>query len=216
MVSRLRGGTVEASLDGDGLGVARGGSRRQQNQKATAASNSSQLMSRARTGRVEHDAAWKRPTPRAGGSSCPLRASTTSSPRICLTALVEPTEYDLGKTEGVVEHPPLSPLATEKTMYLRNDSSRAPATSTRWSPRATTPRGRSSAAALDFLGCDRATSSTSCSTRRSGSPPPRRAPRGFTLWQQGSPLSLVSVLPNGTPAPSETASPNPRSGPAKV
>ena len=42
------------------------------------------------------------------------------------TSLVEPTEYDLGKTEGVVEHPALSPLANEKTMYLRPDIAAGP------------------------------------------------------------------------------------------
>ena len=44
-------------------------------------------------------------------------------------SLVQPTEFEVGKTElteGIVEHPPLSPLASEKTMYVRGELPSSP------------------------------------------------------------------------------------------
>jgi DNA-binding beta-propeller fold protein YncE len=116
------------------------------------------------------------------------------------TALLAPTEYDEGKTEGVVEHPPLSPEASEKTIYLRQD---LPAQAPDFSPLVTAHNdtaGTQFGGALDLAGASEDLSHVVFHSKVAlTSEHPSTA--GLYMWQAGRPLALVSVLPGGEPAP---------------
>ncbi|HUA73439.1 MAG TPA: hypothetical protein VL988_01640 [Solirubrobacteraceae bacterium] len=115
-------------------------------------------------------------------------------------SLVAPTEYDLGKTEGVVEHPPLSPLASEKTMYLRSGLPSSPG---QFTPLVTAQNDTASTKFGGGLDFQDATDDLGRVVFHSkvglSSDAPTAA--GLYMWQQGQPLQLVSVLPDGSPAP---------------
>jgi DNA-binding beta-propeller fold protein YncE len=114
--------------------------------------------------------------------------------------LVEPTEYDLGKTEGIVEHPPLSPLATEKTMYLREN---VPASPGQFTPLVTAQNDTANTKFGGGLDFQDATSDLGRVVFHSKVALSQATPSaaGLYSWQQGKPLELVSVLPDGSPAP---------------
>ncbi|HTZ63860.1 MAG TPA: hypothetical protein VMB51_07120 [Solirubrobacteraceae bacterium] len=115
-------------------------------------------------------------------------------------SLLAPTEYEEGKTEGVVEHPPLSPLAYEKTMYLRNDP---PSASPEFSPLVTAQNDTAQTrfgGALDIAGATSDLSHVVFHSKVGLSSADPSSP-GLYMWQQAKPLELVSVLPNGSPAP---------------
>ncbi len=116
------------------------------------------------------------------------------------TSLLAPTEYDEGKSEGVVEHPPLSPEASEKTMYLRQDP---PAPAPDFQPLVT---GRNDTAGTQFGGAlDLSGASEDLSHvvfhSKVGLTAEDPNTAGLYMWQAGKPLALVSVLPDGEPAP---------------
>ncbi len=124
MASLLRGGTVQASLNGDGLVWLAAGPVVSE-PEGNRSFELSQLMS------LRDSSGWATrslETPHTKGWGLLLPSPSEYhffSPDLS-TSLVQPTEYDLGKTEGVVEHPALSPLATEKTMYLRANMAPSP------------------------------------------------------------------------------------------
>lgn len=115
-------------------------------------------------------------------------------------SLVEPTEYDLGKTEGIVEHPPLSPLASEKTMYLRED---VPSSPGQFTPLVTAQNDTANTKFGGGLDFQDATSDLGRVVFHSkvGLSQATPSAAGLYTWQQGNPLELVSVLPDGSPAP---------------
>jgi DNA-binding beta-propeller fold protein YncE len=115
-------------------------------------------------------------------------------------ALVAPTEYDLGRTEGVVEHPPLSPLASEKTMYVREGLPSSPGQFTPLVSAQNDTANTKFGGGLDFQD---ATSDLSRIVFHSkvGLTVAEPTAAGLYTWQQGKPLELVSVLPDGSPAP---------------
>ncbi len=115
-------------------------------------------------------------------------------------ALVQPTEYDLGKTEGVVEHPPLSPLASEKTMYVRENLPSSPG---QFTPLVTAQNDTANTKFGGGLDFQDATGDLSRVVFHSKPALSSATPTagGLYTWQQGKPLELVSVLPDGSPAP---------------
>ncbi len=117
-------------------------------------------------------------------------------------SLVEPTEPTKDQVGGVVEDPPLSPEASEKTPYLREE---APSVAPAYTPLVTPANdtaGSQFGGALEFLD---ATPDLSHVILESKVGLTSSAPSagGLYEWQAGAPLQLVSVLPDGTPAPDE-------------
>jgi len=93
-----------------------------------------------------------------------------------------------------LEQPPLSPEATEKTMYLRDTATG------HYLPLVTTANdtaGTKFGEKLDFLG---ATADLSHVVFSSGVSLTSATGAGLYEWQSGTPLQAVSVLPDGTPA----------------
>ena len=125
-------------------------------------------------------------------------------------SLVEPTEPSPGRVGGVTEHPPLSSEASEKTMYVRHDGSGG----TGFVPLVTAGNDTAHTAfggGLEFLDatpdlCARdpgieGRSDLCCAV----------GGRAVRVGAATRSLQLVSVLPDGTPAPdgnSESASRN--------
>ncbi len=197
--SGLRAGTVEASLNGDGLAWLAAGPVVSE-PEGNRSFELSQLMSSREPGGW---ATRSLETPHTKGWGLLLPSPSEYhffSPNLS-TSLVEPTEYDLGKTEGVIEHPALSPLATEKTMYIRSGSS-SPGEFQPLVTASNDTAGTEFGGGLDFLG---ATDDLKHVVFHSKVGLTATAPNaaGLYLWQQGAPLSLVSVLPDGTPAPDD-------------
>jgi hypothetical protein len=127
------------------------------------------------------------------------------SPDLSLSLLqpVEPTR----QVGGVVEHPALSTEAGEKTMYLRHDPPASPG----YLPLVTAANDAAHSrfgGALEFLD---ATSDLGHVVFESKVGLTAGAPgaAGLYEWQAGTPLELVSVLPDGLPAPDEPASVEP-------
>ena len=99
---------------------------------------------------------------------------------------MEPTEPAPGQVGGVFEHPPLSPEASEKTMYVRHDSARkAP----QFTP-VVTPGNDTAAHAVSAEGWNSsmrpATSAMSFLNRRWGSPPKPTRPALYEWEAQGA------------------------------
>ncbi len=112
-------------------------------------------------------------------------------------ALLQPTE-----PFGTLETPPLAPGATEKTMYVRATPPAAP----NYDP-LVTPGGISTGAKfggkLEFLDATEDLKHVLFESRvalTAGAP----ASGGLYEWEVGSPLRLISVLPNGEPATNES------------
>ena len=138
-------------------------------------------------------------------------------------SLVQPTEPppNAGRIVlGEVEHPPLSPEASEKTLYVRDDPPLAPAPSERGVYEAAASErnreylfpgylplvnaGNDTAGSvfgngLEFLG---ATSDLSHVVFSSQAGLTSAAPgaAGLYMWEHEGPLRLLSVLPDGSPA----------------
>src|SRR5262249_54484154 len=110
-----------------------------------------------------------------------------------------PTEYDLGKTEGLVEHPPLSASASEKTIYVRKSLP----SGKEFLPLVTAANdaaGTKFGGSLDFLGASNDLTHVVFHSKV-GLTAAAPSAAGLYMWKEGAPLSLVSVLPDGTPAP---------------
>jgi hypothetical protein len=145
---------------------------------------------------------WSLETPHEQGRGLELPSPSEYhffSPDLSLSLLqpVEPTR----QVGGVVEHPPLSPEASEKTMYLREEPPAAPG----YVPLVTAANDTADTefgGALEFLD---ATSDLSHVVFESKVGLTAAAPSaaGLYEWQAGAALALVSVLPDGMPAPDE-------------
>ena len=115
-------------------------------------------------------------------------------------SLVEPTE-PANEALGVTEDPPLSPEATEKTMYVRDDPPAAPA----YLPLVTSANDTAHnefGGGLEFLDATRDLKHVVFESKVGLSAAAPSA-AGLYEWEAGEPLQLVSVLPDGTPAPDE-------------
>jgi NHL repeat/WD40-like Beta Propeller Repeat len=201
MVSQLRGGSIQASLNGSRLAWLAAGPVVSE-PEGNRSFELSQLMS-VRAAEGWETTSLETPHTKGWGLLLPSPGEYHFFTSDLSASLVAPTEFELGKTEqteGIVEHPPLSPLATEKTMYLRGDLPSSPAV---YTPLVTAQNDTASTkfgGSLDFLG---ATSDLAHVVFHSKSGLTAAAPTaaGLYLWQQGKPLELVSVFPDGTPAP---------------
>jgi hypothetical protein len=202
MVSRSRGASIQAAAGGDGLVWAASGpvvSEPLGNRSFELA----QLISRRgpegwETASLE--------TPHDNGRGLLLPAPSEYhyfSPELG-ESLVAPTEpaYGVG---GVLEDPPLSPEASEKTPYVRSEDPPADPGYVPLVTAADDTAGTKFGGALEFLG---ATSDLSHVILESKVGLTAAAPSaaGLYEWETGKPLALVSVLPDGLPAPDETVS----------
>ncbi len=200
MVSALRSGSIQASLDGNRLAWLAAGPVVAE-PEGNRSFELSQLMS-VREAQGWSTQSLETPHTKGWGLLLPSPSEYHFFTPDLSASLVEPTEYDAGKTEGVVEHPALSPLASEKTMYLRGN---LPVPPGEFSPLVTAQNDTAATkfgGGLDFLG---ATSDLSHVVFHSKAGLTAAAPSaaGLYMWQAGAPLSLLSVLPDGTPAPDE-------------
>jgi DNA-binding beta-propeller fold protein YncE len=197
MAAQLRGGSIQASADGGRLAWLAAGPVISE-PEGNRSFELSQLMS------VRESGGWsthslETPHTRGWGLLLPSPGEYHFFSEDLSSSLVAPTEYEQGKTEGVVEHPALSPLATEKTMYLHDD---LPADGG-FLPLVTAQNdtaGTKFGGGLDFLGASSDLQHVVFHSKVGlGAAAPTAA--GLYMWQKGEPLSLISVLPDGAPAP---------------
>ncbi|HTZ64512.1 MAG TPA: hypothetical protein VMB51_10435 [Solirubrobacteraceae bacterium] len=134
------------------------------------------------------------------------------SPDLALS-LVEPTE-PTRQVGGVVEHPPLSQAASEKTIYLRDD----PPASPEYLPLVTSADDTANSefgGALEFLDASSDLSHVLFDSKIGLTAVPPGA-AGLYEWSAGArsseALQLVSVLPDGLPAPDEPGAREPYLG----
>ncbi len=197
MISYLRSGSIQTSLDGNRLVWLAAGPVVSE-PEGNRSFELSQLMS------VREPNGWsttslETPHTKGWGLLLPSPSEYHFFTPDLSAGLLEPTEYDLGKTEGVIEHPALSPEASEKTMYVRGSLPSAPG---EYSPLVNAQNdeaGTKFGGSLDFLG---ATSDLSHVVFHSkvGLTAADPSAAGLYMFQQGEPLSLISRLPDGTPA----------------
>ena len=117
-------------------------------------------------------------------------------------SLVQPTEPTKDQVGGVVEDPPLSPQASEKTPYVREEAPSVPPAYTPLVTAANDTAGTQFGGALEFLDATPDLSHVIVESKvgLTSSDP---SAGGLYEWQAGAPLQLVSVLPDGMPAPDE-------------
>ncbi len=201
-ISRSRGASIQAAAGGDGLVWAASGpvvSEPLGNRSFELA----QLISR-RGPEGWETTSLETPHDRGRGLLLPAPSEYHYFSPELGESLLAPTEpaYGVG---GVVEDPPLSPEATEKTLYVRSED---PPAAPDYVPLVTAgddTAGTRFGGALEFLG---ATSDLSHVIFESKVGLTAAAPTaaGLYEWEAGEPLQLVSVLPDGLPAPDETLS----------
>jgi hypothetical protein len=115
-------------------------------------------------------------------------------------SLVQPTE-PANESLGVIEDPPLSQEATEKTMYLRADPPATP----KYQPLVTAANDTASSkfgGGLEFLDATPDLKHVIFEAKV-GLTAAAPSAAGLYEWEAGKPLQLVSVLPDGSPAPDE-------------
>ncbi len=115
-------------------------------------------------------------------------------------SLVQPTE-PTRQVGGVYEHPPLSPQASEKTLYLRHDPPAQP----EYLPLVTAASdsaGTRFGGALEFLAASPDLHHVIFESKV-GLTAAAPSAAGLYEWSEGGSLALVSVLPSGAPAPDE-------------
>ena len=117
-------------------------------------------------------------------------------------SLVEPLEPREKAGPGGSEDPPLSPEATEKTMYVRAEGQPAAPAYTPLVTAAEDTAGTQFGGALEFLDATPDLSHVVFESKV-GLTAPAPTAGGLYEWQAGAPLQLVSVLPDGMPAPDE-------------
>ncbi len=202
MVSRSKGASIQAAAAGGGLVWAASGpvvSEPLGNRSFELA----QLISRRGPGGWE-TSSLETPHDRGRGLLLPAPSEYHYFSPELSTSLVAPTEpaYGVG---GVVEDPPLSGEATEKTLYLRSENPPAAPGYVPLVTAANDTAGTRFGGGLEFLD---ATSDLSHVIFESKVGLTAAAPSaaGLYEWEAGEPLQLVSVLPDGLPASDETQS----------
>ena len=199
VVSRTRGGSIQAAADGNGIVWLATGpvvSEPQGNRSFEL----TQLISQRGS---EGWATQSLETPHEAGRGLIL---PSPSEYHFFTAdlsqsLVEPTE-PAGQVGGVVEHPPLSPEATEKTPYLRRDGPEGTTFTPIVTPADDTARTLFGGG-LEFLDASSDLSHVVLESKV-GLTAQDASASGLYEWDAASRTpALVSVLPDGTPAPDE-------------
>jgi hypothetical protein len=198
LTTRYSGGSIQASLDGGALVWLASGPVVSEPQGNRSFEPTQLLSRRGAQGWITQSLE----TPHEQGRGLELPSPSEYhffSPDLSLSLLqpVEPTR----QVGGVVEHPPLSPEASEKTMYLRQDPPAAPG----YEPLVTAANNTADTrfgGALEFLD---ATSDLSHVVFESKVGLTAAAPSsaGLYEWEGGKPLQLISVLPDGVPASDE-------------
>jgi hypothetical protein len=195
-ITRFTGGSIQSSLDGNSLAWLASGPVVAEPEGNRSFEPAQQLSARGA-------ASWSTTsleTPHEQGRGLLLPSPTEYhyfSPDLS-TSLVQPTEPTL-RVGGVFEHPALSAEATEKTMYLRHDPPAAPA----FAPLVTASNDTANTkfgGALEFLGASGDLSHVVFESKV-GLTASAPSAAGLYEWSAGSPLKLVSVLPDGSPAP---------------
>ncbi len=198
LISGLRSGSIQASRDGSRLAWLAAGPAVEGPEGSRAFELSQMMSERTRAGwttaslETPHTSGWGLLLPSPGEYH--FFTSDLSS------ALVEPTEWDDAKTEGVVEHPPLSPQATEKTIYLRPNLPEEHPTYTPLVTAENDTAGTKFGGSLGFEGASSDLSEVVFSSQV-GLTDEGATTGGLYVWQGGKSLELLSVLPNETPAP---------------
>jgi DNA-binding beta-propeller fold protein YncE len=192
MLGRSRGGEIHASSDGNGLVWAATGPVITE-PEGNRSFELTQLLSRRDT------SAWgtaSLETPHDEGRGILIPSPTEYrffSPDLS-QALLQPTD-----PFGPQEAPPLSPDATEKTIYVRSTPP-APADFLPLVTNKNDTAGTKFGGKLEFLAATNdlkhAVFSSKVALTSGGSP-------GLYEWEAGAPLRLVSVLPDETPAPAD-------------
>lgn len=206
-ITRYSGGSIQASLDGSALVWLASGPVVSE-PEGNRSFEPTQLISRRGT------QAWSTQsleTPHEQGRGLELPSPTEYhffSPDLSQSILqpVEPTR----QVGSVFEHPPLSPEASEKTMYLRHD----PPTSPGYVPLVTAANDTAKTqfgGALEFLGASGDLSHVVFESKV-GLNAATPSAAGLYEWDAGAPLALVSVLPDGAPVPDEPPSREPSLG----
>jgi len=116
-------------------------------------------------------------------------------------SLVEPTEPVEPSTSGVFEDPPLSPEASEKTFYVRQDPP-APAQFAPLVSAANDSANTKFGGKIEFLDATPDLKHVIFESKVGLSAAAPTA-AGLYEWEAGKPLELISVLPDGSPAPDE-------------
>jgi DNA-binding beta-propeller fold protein YncE len=111
-------------------------------------------------------------------------------------ALLQPTE-----PFGTQEAPPLAPGATEKTMYVRSTPPSAPGFTAVVTP-ADDTAGTAFGGKLEFAGAS-ADLKRVVFESTVGLAAEHPTTQGIYEWEEGAPLRLLTVLPDGSPAPLE-------------
>ncbi len=193
-----RAGAVEASMDGSRLAWLAAGPVVSE-PEGNRAFELSQLIS-VRTGEGWDTYSLETPHTNGWGLLVPSPGEYYLFSPDLSTSVLAPTEYDEGKSEGVVEHPALSPEANEKTIYLRQNP---PAGAPDFQPLVTSGNDRAGTqfgGALDLAGASEDLSHVLFHSKV-GLTAEHPNTAGLYMWQAGKPLALVSVLPDGEPAP---------------
>jgi DNA-binding beta-propeller fold protein YncE len=196
-VSSLRSGSIQASVDGDRLVWLAAGPVVSE-PEGNRAFELSQLMS-IRTPGGWATSSLETPHTNGWGLLLPSPGEYHFFTPDLSAGLVEPTEWDKAKTEGVIEHPALSPAASEKTMYIRPALPGAHPTYTPLVTAANDTAGTRFGGGLGFMG---ATSDLShvVFSAQVGLTAEHPSSGGLYMWREDQSLSLVSVLPDGSPA----------------
>jgi hypothetical protein len=200
-VTRFTGGSIQSSVDGSSLAWLASGPVVSEPEGNRSFEPAQQLSSRGASawGTVSLETAHEQ------GRGLQLPSPTEYhyfSPDLS-TSLVQPTE-PTRQVGGVVEHPALSAEATEKTMYVRHGSQPGSV----FTPLVTAANDLANTefgGALEFLGASSDLSHVVFESKV-GLTAAAPAAAGLYEWAAGAPLKLVSVLPDGSPAPDELES----------
>jgi DNA-binding beta-propeller fold protein YncE len=196
-VSSLRSGSIQASVDGSRLVWLAAGPVVSE-PEGNRAFELSQLMS-VRTPGGWVTSSLETPHTNGWGLLLPSPGEYHFFTSDLSAGLVEPTEWEKAKTEGVVEHPALSPAATEKTMYVRPDLPNEHPAYTPLVTAANDTAGTRFGGGLGFVGATSDLSHVVFSSQV-GLTAEHPSSGGLYMWQESKPLRLVSVLPDGSPA----------------
>jgi DNA-binding beta-propeller fold protein YncE len=197
-ITRYSGGSIQASLDGEAIVWLASGPVVREPEGNRSFEPTQLFSSRGPDG-------WSSvslETPHEQGRGLELPSPSEYhffSPDLSQSLLqpVEPTR----QVGGVFEHPPLSPEASEKTIYLRRD----PPASAGYLPLVTAANdtaGTRFGGALEFLDASSDLSHVIFESKM-GLTAGALSAAGLYEWQADAPLALVSVLPDGLPLADE-------------
>lgn len=201
VVSRSRGGSIQAAADGNSIVWLATGPVVSE-PEGNRSFELTQLISRRNSGEWSTQSLE---TPHQAGRGLILPSPSEYhffTPDLS-ESLVEPTEPSPGRLGGVFEHPPLSAEASEKTPYVRHDAAGEPA---EFVPVVTPGDDTAHTAfggALEFLDATTDLRHVLLESKV-GLTSQTPSSAGLYEWDAASrTLQLVSVLPDGTPAPDE-------------